>query len=71
MSQYHHIIAEIAGTYPIKYERIGKQKFRVTYGLQVKEFVCLEESANEFKNCLLHLAQCEGMLDDVKDLFDY
>jgi len=66
---YHHIIAELKGTWDITFERINKAKVAVTYGLQRKEFDDEKDAAMDFTNCILHLAQCEGKLDDVRELF--
>lgn len=68
--KYHHTIAEINGTFKLKFERKGKNKFVITYGQQIKEFDSSDKAAKEFSNCLLHMAQCEGKLDDEKELFE-
>jgi hypothetical protein len=67
---YSHTIAEIKGIFKLKFERISKNKFKVSYGEQIKEFDSSDKAATEFSKCLLHMAECEGKLDGEKELFE-
>ncbi len=41
----------------------GKNRFTVTYGLQVKEQLSYDHAARELGACIMHLAACEGKLN--------
>ncbi len=42
----------------------GKDNFTVTYHLQVKKRLTYAQAASELGECLMHLAACEGELDN-------
>ena len=48
----------------LKVEQTGKDRFTVTYGLQIKRSLTYREAACEFGFCLFHLMACEGRLDN-------
>lgn len=41
----------------------GKDRFTVTYGLQVREGLTYGEAAKEYGECIMHSAACAGKLD--------
>jgi hypothetical protein len=67
---YHHVIAEIPGSFNLKFERIDKNLFRISYGCMTKDINDVDLASLYFSKCLLHLAELEGKLEDVKELFD-
>jgi len=49
--------------WPIKLEQRGENgRFRVTYGLQVKEGLRYADAAAELGACIMHALACEGKL---------
>ena len=41
-----------------------RRRYQVRYALQVKKFVNYAKAAEDFKNCLRHLLECEGYRDE-------
>lgn len=54
---------ELAG-FPIRLEQNSRGRFRVTYGLQVKEDLIYRDAGHELGFALMHAAACEGKLDN-------
>lgn len=52
------------GAFSLKVEQTGKDRFTVTYGLQVRRGLTYTQAACEFGYCLFHLMACEGRLDN-------
>ena len=50
---------EVAG-YPVTLHQSGRDAFRVTYGLQIRDGLTYGQAANELGMCLLHGLACEG-----------
>ena len=60
-----HIITVENGKYPIileQYER-ATQRFKVTYGLQIKRHLDYAAAAEEFGLCYFHMLACEGKIE--------
>ena len=60
-----HIMTIENGKYPIileQYER-ATQRFKVTYGLQIKRNLDYAAAAEEFGLCYFHMLACEGKFD--------
>lgn len=53
---------ELAG-YPIKVDRLARNKFTVTYGLDVKPNLDYDAAARALGTCIFHALTCEGKLD--------
>lgn len=41
--------------------------FRVTYGLQVKQYLTYAQACEELGACLLHQLACDGLIDNDGD----
>ena len=54
----------IAGAHDIALDQQGKDRFRVTYGVQVKEGLTYAEAAKELGVCIMHALACDGRLDN-------
>jgi hypothetical protein len=56
--------------FPIKLEQNRKTlKFKVTYGLQIKDGLSYEKAALELGACIMHAAACNGKLDNTRCTF--
>ena len=49
--------------YPIKLEQLARDKFRVTYGNEVKGPLTYDEAARELGASMMHAAALDGRLD--------
>lgn len=47
----------------LEQRRVAGKKFRLTYGLEVKDDLTYEEAARALGLALLHHLSCEGVLD--------
>lgn len=50
--------------FPVKLEQRGRDSFRVTYGLQVKDHLDYASAELELGLCLMHSLACAGHLDN-------
>lgn len=51
---------EDGSVHGIKVEKTSTLRFRVTYGLQVREQLYYAEAAKELGECIMHRAACQG-----------
>lgn len=64
MSKYR-ICAEYSEglAFTVRIEQRGENgRFRITYGLQVKDGLTYADAAREFGECVFHALACEGRL---------
>ena len=54
----------IMGAPDIALDQQGKDRFRVTYGQQVKAGLTYSQAATELGACIMHALACDGRLDN-------
>jgi len=48
--------------FPVKLEQTGLNSFTVTYGLQVRKYLCYTQACTELGACIMHALACDGKL---------
>jgi len=55
---------EHTGAFPVLLHQTGLDRFKVTYGKQIKSGLNYSDAAHELGACLMHAMACDGKLDN-------
>ena len=64
MAKPHLCFEKTDGTWPIRLWQTGIDQFRVEYGEQSRQGLNYPDAASELGAAIMHLAACEGQLDN-------
>lgn len=58
------VCVDLKPAHDIILEQLGKDRFKVQYGLQVKAGLTYSQAAKELGACIMHSLACKDMLDN-------